>query len=425
MHPTGECTDETFDVLIVGAGHAGAQAAVALRHAKYEGSIALLGEERELPYERPPLSKEYLSGEKTIERLLIRPENFWTDHQVRMLAGKRVTEIDPAGHRVACDDGGTFGYRHLVWAAGGVPRRLPFAGPDLAGVHTVRNRADADRMRAELDSTTRVVVVGGGFIGLEAAAVLAKAGKQVTLLEALDRVLARVAGEPLSRFYEAEQRAHGVDVRLGVAVEGVETRDGHVAGVRLAGGEVLPCEMLIIGIGIVPSVEPLVAAGAKASNGVEVDEQCRTSLPDVFAIGDCAQHPNRYAGGARIRIESVQNANDQAAVVAKVINGASAVYDAVPWFWSNQFDLKLQTVGLSVGYDQAVVRGDPGTRSFSVAYLKEGRVIAFDCVNAMKDYVQGKRLVVEGLVVAPQLLADATLPLKDMAEQAVIQGASA
>ena len=414
MRPADQPSDEPFDVLVVGAGHGGAQAAVALRQAKFPGSIALVGEEPELPYERPPLSKEYLSGEKTIERLLIRPANFWADHHVRMVPGKRVTAVDPSGHRVTCDDGSTFSYRQLVWAAGGVPRRLASAGHDLAGVHTVRSRADADRMRAELDITTHVVVIGGGYIGLEAAAVLTKAGKQVTLLEALDRVLARVAGEPLSRFYEAEHRARGVDVRLNVSVEGIEARDGRVAGVRLAGGEVLPCQMLIVGIGIVPSVEPLLAAGAKGGNGVEVDEQCRTSLPDVFAIGDCALHPNRHAGGAKIRLESVQNANDQAAVVAKVITGAPAVYDAVPWFWSNQFDLKLQTVGLSTGHDQVVVRGEPKTRSFSVAYLKSGRVIAFDCVNAMKDYVQGKRLVAQGLAIDPALLADTAVPLKEM-----------
>ncbi|MFM0234115.1 NAD(P)/FAD-dependent oxidoreductase [Paraburkholderia sediminicola] len=408
-------TEESFDVLIVGAGHGGAQTAVALRHEKFKGSIALLGDEPELPYERPPLSKEYLSGQKTFERLLLRPATFWTGNNVCMLSGKRIVRVDPIAHRVICEDGCVYGYGHLVWATGGTARRLPFEGHDLRGVHTMRSRADADRIRAELDATEHAVVVGGGYIGLEAAAALAKAGKRVTLLEALDRVLARVAGEPLSRFYEAEHRARGVDVRLSTTVEGIDGRgDGRVASVQLSDGAVLACDMLIVGIGIVPAVEPLIMAGARGGNGVEVDQQCRTSLPDVFAIGDCALHVNRYAGGAGIRLESVQNANDQATVAAKVLCGLPATYDAVPWFWSNQYDLKLQTVGISAGHDQTVVRGDPEARSFSVVYLKAGRVVALDCVNAMKDYVQGKRVVMEGLIIDPTLLSDAATPLKEM-----------
>lgn len=414
MGPQSIEISEKFDVLIVGAGHGGAQVAAALRHAKFQGSIALLGEEPELPYERPSLSKEYLSGEKTAERLLIRSAQFWAEHNVRMLIGKRAVAVDGNAHRVTCEDGAVFAYQHLVWATGGAPRRLACAGFDLPGVHTVRTLADANRMRAELESTTRVVVIGGGYIGLEAAAVFAKAGKHVTVLEALDRVLARVAGEPLSRFYEAEHRAHGVDIRLGVVVNRIEACNGRVSGVKLADDLVLPCDMLIVGIGIVPAVDPLLVAGAQGGNGVEVDAQCRTSLPDIFAIGDCALHANRYAGGTKIRIESVQNANDQAVVVAKVLTGSAAAYDVVPWFWSNQYDLKLQTIGLSIGYDQVVVRGNPQTGSFSVAYLKAGRVIAFDCVNAVKDYVQGKRLVVDGLAIEPALIANSSVQLKDM-----------
>ncbi|MDG2535653.1 FAD-dependent oxidoreductase [Sphingomonas sp. HITSZ_GF] len=402
-----------YDVLIVGAGHGGAQAAIALRQNKFEGTIALLGDEPELPYERPPLSKEYLSGEKVFERLLIRNAAFWEERQVTMLAGRTVTAVDPVAHSVTAD-GETIGYGKLVWATGGKPRRLSCEGHHLAGIHTVRTRADVDQMIAELDGVARVAVVGGGYIGLEAAAVLAKLGKQVTVLEAQDRVLARVAGEPLSRFFEAEHRAHGVDVRLGVQVEAIlgETR---VTGIRLAGGETVPADMAIVGIGIVPAVEPLLAAGAAGGNGVLVDDQCRTSLADVFAIGDCALHLNGYAADAAIRLESVQNANDQATVAAKTICGVEAGYDAVPWFWSNQYDLKLQTVGLSAGHDAVVVRGDPTTRSFSLLYLRGGRVIALDCVNAVKDYVQGRKLVVEGLALDPAALADISVPLKELA----------
>ncbi|OAN58504.1 NAD(P)/FAD-dependent oxidoreductase [Sphingomonas sp. TDK1] len=404
-----------YDVVIVGAGHGGAQAAIALRQNKFDGTIAVIGDEPELPYERPPLSKEYFSGEKAFERILIRPAAFWQERRVEMLLQRRVVAVDPAAHRVTTADGATIGYGRLIWATGGSPRRIGCAGNDLAGVHTVRTRADADRMLAELDGVAQAVVIGGGYIGLEAAAVLSKAGKKVVLLEAQDRVLARVAGESLSRFYEAEHRAHGVDVRLGAAVDGIEG-DGKVSGVRLADGEVIPAQMVIVGIGIVPAVEPLLAAGAAGGNGVAVDPQCRTSLPDIFAIGDCALHASRFAGDTPIRLESVQNANDQATLVAKTMMGEAVHYDAVPWFWSNQYDLRLQTVGLSTGHDASVLRGDPARRSFSVIYLKQGRVIALDCVNATKDYVQGRKLVVERHAPDPARLADPDTPLKDLGD---------
>ncbi len=403
-----------YDILIVGAGHGGAQAAVSLRQEKFIGTIALLGDEPELPYERPPLSKEYLSQEKPFERLLIRPAAFWAERNIEMLPGLRVAGVDAEAHEVTLTDGRKIGFGRMIWATGGKPRMITCTGHHLTGVHTVRTRADVDKMFGELEATNRVVVIGGGYIGLEAAAVLAKLGKHVTVLEALERVLARVAGEPLSRFYEAEHRAHGVDVRLKASVVCIEENDGHVAGVRLEDGEVLPAEMVIVGIGIIPSVEPLLAAGAAGGNGVDADAQCRTSLPDVFAIGDCARHANKYAEGAQIRLESVQNAADQAIVVAKTIMGAELSYEAVPWFWSNQYDLKLQTIGLSIGYDEVVVRGDVAGRSFSVVYLKQGKVLALDCVNAARDYIQGKALVVNHAAPDRTALADAATPLKTL-----------
>lgn len=411
-----------YDVVIVGAGHGGAQAALALRQQKFTGTIALIGDEPEPPYERPPLSKEYFSGDKSFERILIRPAAFWSERDIALLLGLRVVGVDPAAHSVTTADGATIGYGSLIWATGGSPRRLSCEGHDLAGVHAVRTRADVDAMLAEIDNVQNVVVIGGGYIGLEAAAVLSKFGKKVTVLEALDRVLARVAGEPLSRFYEAEHRAHGVDVRLGVRVQGMvgfqpvddALAPARVTGVAVEGHGVLPAEMVIVGIGIIPAVEPLLAAGAAGGNGVDVDEHCRTSLPDIYAIGDCAAHVNAFADGARIRLESVQNANDQANTAAKAILGDPAPYHAVPWFWSNQYDLRLQTVGLSTGHDAVVVRGDPATRSFSIVYLKGGKVIALDCVNATKDYVQGRALVTGGLSPDPKALADSAVPLKTL-----------
>lgn len=404
----------SFDVLIVGAGHGGAQCAIALRQQKFDGSIAIVGAEPELPYERPPLSKDYLAGDKPFERMLIRPAAFWDERDVAMLLGARVEAIDPAARQAMLSDGRTIGYGTLVWAAGGTPRRLGCAGTELGRVHAVRSRADVDAMIGELPGARQVAVIGGGYIGLEAAAVLAKLGRTVIVLEALDRVLARVAGEPISLFYEAEHRAHGVDIRTGVTVDCVEGRDGRATGIRLAGGDVVPADMVIVGIGIAPAVEPLLAAGAEGGNGVSVDEYCRTSLPHIFAVGDCAAHANRFAGGARIRLESVQNANDQANVVAHAITGSERPYEAVPWFWSNQYDLKLQTVGLAHDHDLVVTRGDPAARSFSAIYLKQGRVIALDCVNAVKDYVQGRALVLDGAAIDPARLADASVPLKEM-----------
>jgi len=403
-----------FDVVIVGAGHAGAQLAIALRQRKFEGSIALIGDEPDLPYERPPLSKEYLAGDKSFERILIRQPAFWAERSVTMLLGQRTVSIDPARHQVTLADGSVLGYGKLVWATGGAARRLDCHGHHLRGVHSVRTRADVDRLLGELNAVERVVVVGGGYIGLEAAAALVKFGKQVVILEALDRVLARVAGEPLSRFYEAEHRAHGVDVRLGQTVTAIEGDDA-VSGVRLGDGSVLACGMVIVGIGIIPAIAPLIDAGAVGGNGVTVDELCRTSLPDIFAIGDCAAHANRFADGAVLRLESVQNANDQATTVAKAITGAPEPYDAVPWFWSNQYDLKLQTVGLSIGHDDVVMRGDPATRSFALIYRRAGRVIALDCVNATRDYVQGRALVLAGASPDRAALADTDVPLKDLA----------
>jgi 3-phenylpropionate/trans-cinnamate dioxygenase ferredoxin reductase component len=407
------------DVVIVGAGHGGAQCAIALRQGGFTGSIVMIGREPEPPYERPPLSKEYFAREKTFDRLYIRPPAFWEEKGVEMILSTEVTAVDPAAKTTTLSNGDVIAYGKLVWATGGDPRRLTCSGAEHAGIHPVRTRADCDQLMGEIDGGVRnVVVIGGGYIGLEAAAVLTKLGCTVTLLEALPRVLARVAGPELSAFYEKEHRDHGVDLRTGVAVDCLEgtpgIEGGRVTGVKLADGTVLPADAVIVGIGIVPAVGALIAAGASGGNGVDIDEYCRTSLPDIYAIGDCAAFAADYAGGTVMRVESVQNANDQATCVAKGILGDPQHYKAFPWFWSNQYDLRLQTAGLSVGYDQTVLRGNPDDRAFSVVYLKGGKVIALDCVNMVKDYVQGRKLVEAG--VSPDLdrLADASVPLKEL-----------
>ena len=408
------------DVIIVGAGHGGAAAALALRQAGFEGSIAMIGREKEPPYERPPLSKEYLAREKEFERLYIRPPQFWGEKDIDLILGTSVTEIDPRAKTVKLSNGEDMGYSHLIWAAGGDARRLSCSGAELRGVHAVRTRADVDRMMAEIDAgAKRCVVIGGGYIGLEAAAVFRMAGLPVTVIERESRVLSRVAGPELSDFYEAEHRRQGVELMLGQTVETLlGDDDGKVRAVGYsdengASGEI-EADLVIVGIGIVPAVGPLLAAGAAGTNGVDVDDFCRTSLDDTYAIGDCAAHANPFADNKVIRLESVQNATDMANTVARHVTGEPVPYATIPWFWSNQYDLRLQTVGFSTEDDECVMRGDPESRSFSVVYLRDGRVAALDCVNATRDYAQGRRLIEARSEPDRDALADPEVALKSL-----------
>jgi len=406
---------QQFDVAIVGTGHGGAQAAIALRQQGFSGTIGMIGEEPELPYERPPLSKDFLAGEKSFDRMLIRPADFWSDKAVTIVSGHRVESVDVEVHRLTDAKGVSFGYGKLIWAAGGAARRLSCPGAGLKGLHSVRTHAHVLALQAELEGARDIAIIGGGYIGLETAAVLIKRGFSVTVLEAMPRLLARVTGPEIGDFYADVHRAAGVNIRTGVNVVGLEGRDGRVCAVVLESGETLATDLVIVGIGIVPEVTPLLAVGAEgAAGGVLVDDYCRTTLIDVIAIGDCAAHANVFAGGAVIRLESVQNANDMATTAAKLITDHSAPYRAVPWFWSNQYDLRLQTVGLNIGYDTKVLRGSPETGAFSLIYMKAKKIVALDCVNMVKDYVQGKALVERGAEVAPERLSDTEVPLKTL-----------
>ena len=405
------------DVLVIGSGHGGVSAASTLRQLGYEGTIAILSADRDEPYERPPLSKDFLTGDKDAHSIHLRGPAFWDEKQIQLILGETVASIDAPLHRVTTASGKTFGYGKLVWAAGGEPRRLSCEGAELAGLHTIRSRADVEALLTELGGASRIVVIGGGYIGLEAAASLTKLRKHVTVVEALDRLLTRVAGPAISDFFLGQHREHGVDVRLGAAVSCIEGVDGRVSAVRLADGISLAADIVIVGIGIQPHVRPLAAAGADVSNGVAVDGHCRTTLPDIYAVGDCALHRNAFAPDHPVRLESVQNAADQGTVAAHHICGTPAAYAATPWFWSNQYDIKLQTVGLNSGYDQTLVRGDPSSGRFSVIYLRAGQIVALDCVNMVKDYVQGRALVECRAMIEPSLLTDPETPLKALAAQ--------
>jgi 3-phenylpropionate/trans-cinnamate dioxygenase ferredoxin reductase component len=404
------------DVIIAGAGHAGGMCAVSLRQAGFGGSILMVGEEPQPPYERPPLSKAYLSGEMDAHRLNLRKPDYYAERNVSLMLGRRVEKVRPDRKQVDLCSGQLVDYGHLIWAAGGRARKLTCPGAHLAGVHTLRTIADVDRIRTEVEAARQIVIIGGGYIGLETAAVLRKLGKPVTLIEALDRVLARVTCETLSRFYEMTHRGHGVDLRTGVGVQALIGTE-RVSGVALADGTSLPADLVIVGIGIAPNVEELERAGVACANaapgGVLVDAFCQTSDPSILAIGDCANHENAFGAG-RIRLESVQNAIDQAKVAASVVVGQPERYHALPWFWSDQYDLKLQTAGLAAGHDQIVVRGDAAKAPFSIAYLKAGRLIALDAVNAIKDFMAAKNLIQAGKPLDLGKLADPTFPLKEL-----------
>ncbi|WP_199272383.1 NAD(P)/FAD-dependent oxidoreductase [Paraburkholderia acidisoli] len=382
-------------VVIVGAGHAGGNAAALLRQYGFDGRIVLVGEEPVPPYHRPPLSKAYLKGEAEIERLWLKPRAFYDEQRIELKLGTGVQSIDRAAHTLTLADGSSLAYDKLILATGSVPRALTVPGHDLAGVVALRSLADADVLRERVKPGERLVVIGAGYIGLEAAAAARQLGHAVTVLEAAPRVLGRVTGETVSTFYANEHRAQGVDLRLNAKIEALVGEHGKLTGVQLEGGEVVPATLALIGIGILPNEALARDAGIVCANGIQVDDDARTSDPDVFAIGDCAHRPLAHYGRPG-RLESVHNAVEQAKLAASAIVGKPRPACDAPWFWSDQYDLKLQTVGLCEGYDETVVRGDPAARRFAVYYLKDRELLAVDAVSSMPDFLCGKKLVGTG-----------------------------
>lgn len=398
--------------VIVGAGHAGAELVATLRQNGYAGRIILIGDEPELPYRRPPLSKTYLSGEATRDSLLIRSAAAYDKLQVECWTGVQVCGIDRERRSVMLDDGRVQAYDKLVLATGGRARRLQDAAAQKPNVHYIRTLADIERLQADFAPGKRLLVIGGGYIGLEAASVGIKGGLHVTVLEAAPRVLARVAAPEISAFYEHAHRSRGVDVRTGTSVQSFQGGE-RVESVHLSDGSELPVDLIIVGIGILPNDELAREAGLEIDNGIVVDAYAQTADPDILAVGDCAQHVNGFLN-CFIRIESVPSAQEQARTAAHTLCGKNLPHIAVPWFWSDQFDLKLQMVGLSQGYDQLVLRGDVAAESFCAFYLRNGVVLSVDAINRPQDFMVAKRLVAERAVVDPQVLADESVGLKSL-----------
>ncbi len=401
----------TEAVVIIGGGQAGGQTALSLRQNGFEGSVTIIGDEPYVPYERPPLSKSFLAGDATEERMFMRPAAFYAEKHIVFLQKTTVTRVDRAARRVHLENGDSVPYTKLVFATGGRVRKMNCPGADLPGVHYLRNIDDVLGFRDRLTPGTKLVIVGGGYIGLEVAAVAVKRGCKVTVLEMLPLVLNRVVHPEMSHFYTEVHRAAGVDIRTSTAVTAFEG-SGKVAHV-VCGDQVTEADVVIVGIGIVPNVELASAAGLATDNGIVIDDCMRTADPAIFAAGDCTNHPNDVIGG-RLRLESVPNALAQGKAAAQAIMGNPQPLHEVPWFWSDQYDLKLQMTGLSRSDDQIVIRGSMAERKFSACYLRGGVFVACQAVNMAKDFLQSKKLIAEKVRPDPARLADLAIALKDL-----------
>ncbi|CUH88249.1 Ferredoxin--NAD(P)(+) reductase fdr [Phaeobacter sp. CECT 5382] len=405
-----EARGQMSHIVVIGAGQAGSSLVAKLRKDGFDGEITLIGAETALPYQRPPLSKAYLLGEMELERLFLRPESFYADNNITLRLGSRVTAIDPAAKTVSIGDE-VITYDQLALTTGSDPRHLPAAiGGDLGGVFVVRSLEDVDAMAPHVSEGKRALIVGGGYIGLEAAAVCAKRGVKVTLVEMGDRILQRVAATETSDYFRALHAEHGVEIREGTGLERLEGEGGQVKRAVLGDGSTLDVDFVVVGVGITPGTQLAELAGLELDNGIKTDAQGRTSDASVWSAGDCASFP--YKGG-RIRLESVPNAIDQAEVVAQNMMGAAKDYVATPWFWSDQYDVKLQIAGLNTGFDNVVTRADEG-RSTSFWYYKGDQLVAVDAMNDPRAYMVGKRLIDMGKTADKSVVADVTADLKPL-----------
>jgi 3-phenylpropionate/trans-cinnamate dioxygenase ferredoxin reductase subunit len=398
-------------IVIVGAGQTAIQAIDTLRRKGFSGGITLIGEEPWLPYQRPPLSKKFLAGAMERDRLLIRPATFYSEHGVVTHLGRRAERLDRQSRTLWLDDGTSVLYDRLLLATGSRPRQMNVPGAHLPGVHLLRNIADVERIRSDLARNARFVIVGAGYIGLEVAATAREMGLEVTVLEQAERVMSRVTCPAVSSFYLDEHNGRGVRIHCGAQVQSFEG-DSRVREVVCDDGTAYPADVVLVGIGVSAQDELAREAGLECGIGIEVDQHCRTSDPDIFAAGDCTSHPNIHYG-RRVRLESVDNAFEQGTSAALNMLDIPTPHDKVPWFWSDQYDLKLIIVGLCQGYDEVVLRGAPASRSFSACYLREGELIAVDAVNSPKDQMAARKLVAARAKPDPAKLAEPSVPLKD------------
>ncbi|WP_415853224.1 NAD(P)/FAD-dependent oxidoreductase [Sinomonas sp. G460-2] len=404
---------ERFDVLIVGGGHAGVALVGQLRKSGHQGRIGVLEAQAQLPYERPPLSKGYMLGEVGGAELLLRQAEYWAGGAAELLTAVTVTQIDPVGHTVTTADGRVIGYGALVWAAGAAARRLELPGADARNVVSVRTLEDAQRLAELTRQAKHAVLIGGGYIGLETASTLSKLGLCVTVLEAADRLLARVAGPVLAGHLQQAHEARGVRVVTRARIAAIETDGDRATAVMLENGERLPADIMVVGVGVAPRVEVLSSAGAEVSNGVVVDEACRSTLPDVYAVGDIASQRNSYfLGGERLRLESVPNVTEHARFVAADLLGQPIPERGVPWFWSNQYEFKLQTAGILTGFDEEVIR-EQTDHTLVVGYFKEGILLAADTIGAPKDFNAVKAILGRGISITPADFANREAPLTE------------
>jgi 3-phenylpropionate/trans-cinnamate dioxygenase ferredoxin reductase component len=401
-------------IVIVGAGQAAVQAVDTLRRRGFAGKLTLIGDEASPPYQRPPLSKKYLAGALERERLLIRPAAFYAEHAVETHFGRRVTDLAPHARHVRLDDGVVVPFDALLIATGSRPRELKIPGADLEGVHYLRTALDADRIRASCVRGGRLLIVGGGYIGLEVAATARELGMEVTVLEMAERVMNRVTCPEVSAFYAAEHARHGVHIHCNQRVRALhgDPRSGRVKSVVTETGGEYPVDVVIVGVGVVPADELAKAAGLDCENGIVTEAHCRTSHEAIYAAGDCASHLNRQYG-RHLRLESVDNAFEQGTTVALNLLGSETLHDKLPWFWSDQYDLKLIIVGVAQGYDTVVMRGTPAARSFSACYLRRGELVAIDSVNSPKDQMAARKLIAAHVRPQPDKLADPAIALRD------------